>query len=151
LSDLSEKRLAAKLTKLHLEDLSKDIILTNYISNTDLPDVYNLATAFIYPSLRESFGIPILEAMACGTPVITSNCTSMPEVAGDAALLIDPTSPESIASGIHRMMTDENLRDSCIQKGMMQVQRYSWRRSAEKMNHTYQEVLNPVIVGAISS
>lgn len=137
MSDVTIGHLNTTLKSLGIQELSKHIKLTSYISNTDLPDVYNSATAFLYSSLRESFGIPILEAMACGTPVITSNCTSMPEIAGDAALLVDPNSAESIAAGIHKMMSDASLREEYRQKGLNRRKQFSWSRSARKMVEIY--------------
>jgi glycosyltransferase involved in cell wall biosynthesis len=99
-----------------------------YCPLDDLVGLYEGAAALVYPSLFEGFGIPLLEAMCCDCPIVCSNLTSLPEVAGDAALLVDPHSPEELASAIDRVLTDENLRTSLISRGQQQAQRFSWAR-----------------------
>jgi glycosyltransferase involved in cell wall biosynthesis len=111
-----------------------------YIENKDLPAVMAEAKIFLYTSRRESFGIPILEAMASGTPVVTSNVTSMPEVAGDAAYLVDPYDLTSMADGIQRVLKDEVRAKELIQKGLERVQSFSWERSARELLDVYTEV-----------
>jgi glycosyltransferase involved in cell wall biosynthesis len=111
-----------------------------YIENKDLPAVMAEAKIFLYTSRRESFGIPILEAMSSGTPVVTSNVTSMPEVAGDAAYLVDPYDITSMADGIQRVLEDEVLAKELIQKGLERVQSFSWERSARELLDVYTEV-----------
>lgn len=111
-----------------------------YIENKDLPAVMAEAKIFLYTSRRESFGIPILEAMASGTPVVTSNVTSMPEVAGDAAYLVDPYDLNSMADGFQRVLEDEVLGKELIQKGLERVQSFSWERSARELLDVYTEV-----------
>lgn len=91
-------------------ELMDRLRLPGYIPNGDLPAVYNGASAFLYTSLRESFGIPQLEAMACGTPVVTSDTSAIPEIAGEGAILVDPTSPEAIAGALLRLETDAAYR-----------------------------------------
>ena len=91
------------------------------------------ALAFVYVSLSEGFGLPVLEAMHCDIPVITSDCTSLPEVAGQAALLVDPASVSSISDAMHRLFTDESLRKELILRGREQRRQFSWQRSAEKV------------------
>jgi glycosyltransferase involved in cell wall biosynthesis len=140
ITDISEKKIKNKLNKLGIPQLLPYLKLTNYVSNVDLPDFYNKAHLFLYPSLRESFGIPILEAMSCCVPVITSNCSSMPEIAGDAAYLVDPTSPESIAKGIETVYNDINLREKLIRKGTERVKLYNWKQSAELLRQTYEAI-----------
>ena len=98
------------------------IVLTGYVVNTDLPSIYCQSDVFLYPSLRESFGIPMLEAMACGVPVITSNTSSMPEVAGSAAFIIDPFKPEEITEAITKILGDNALRDDLIKKDLSRRQ-----------------------------
>jgi len=94
----------------------------------------------LYPSLRESFGIPMLEAMACGVPVITSNTSSMPEVAGDAALLIDPFKPEEITAAMIRILEDKNLKSGLISKGFVQAAKFSWKAMARNVLEIYREI-----------
>jgi glycosyltransferase involved in cell wall biosynthesis len=95
---------------------------------------------FLYPTLYEGFGFPPLEAMACGTPVITSDCTSVPEVAGDAAILVDPTSEESIGDALMRVLQDEPLRRQMIERGREQVQRFGWQETVQKTLDVYAEL-----------
>ena len=114
--------------------------MLGYVINTDLPAMYNIAKFFLYPSLRESFGIPQLEAMRCGTPVITSNTSSMPEVSGGAALITDPFKPESITSAMLELNNDEKLRNDLIEKGYKNAKRFSWDAMAEHVLKLYEEV-----------
>lgn len=131
ISDIARFRIQNRLNKLGISDLENDIILTNYISNVDLPDVYNLAKVVVYTSIRESFGIPILEALACGATVVTSNATAMPETAGRAAILADPYSEEDIAKKIQQALTDEILVDNLKIFAIDQVKKFSWNKSAK--------------------
>lgn len=101
---------------------------------------YKAAAAFVFPSLYEGFGLPPLEAMACGTPVITSNVSSLPEVVGDAAITVDPEHVFDIKRGIREALLDEGLRQRCISAGFAQVRRFSWRRTAEQVLDVYREV-----------
>lgn len=116
------------------------IILTGYVVNTDLPAIYSQCEVFLYPSLRESFGIPMLEAMACGVPVITSNTSSMPEVAGGAALLVDPFNPEEITDALIRYISDNVLRSKMIEKGIEQAAKFSWKTMARHVLDVYRQV-----------
>lgn len=110
---------------------SKDSIhLTGYVSDKDLPLLYNLASVFVYPSLYEGFGIPPIEAMGCGCPVLVSNRTAMPEVCGDAAVYCDPEDVESIAYGLEKILEDKILRKSLSVKGTEKAKQYTWERSA---------------------
>ena len=111
-----------------------------YIENKDLPAIMAEAKIFLYTSRRESFGIPILEAMASGTPVVTSNVTSMPEVAGDAAYLVDPYDLNSMADGIQRVLEDEVLAKELVHKGFERIQSFSWEQSARELLDVYAEV-----------
>jgi glycosyltransferase involved in cell wall biosynthesis len=95
---------------------------------------------FVFPSLYEGFGLPPLEAMASGTPVITSNVSSLPEVVGDAAVLIDPYDPMAIASALERVLTDEALRHDLRARGLAQARHFSWDRSIERVRQIYAEV-----------
>lgn len=120
--------------------LSDKIHLTGYVVNTDLPAIYNLCTIFLYPSLRESFGIPMLEAMACGAPVITSNTSSMPEISNDAALIIDPFKPEDITAAILKILNNEKFKMDLIVKGYKQAAKFTWKAMAEKVLSLYKEI-----------
>lgn len=113
-----------------------------YIADPDMAPVYNLASLLLFPSLYEGFGLPPLEAMACHTPVITSNATSIPEVVGDAALLIDPLDVAGIAGALDMVLSSSELRDDLVNKGALRASRYSWRRSAEATRKVYQHVIS---------
>ena len=110
-----------------------DIIFTGRLSPNDLRYVLGSALALTFVPYFEGFGIPIIEAMSCGTPVITSNVTSMPEVAGDAALLVDPFSVEEIKNAMLKITKDNNLRNDLIKKGFVQQEKFSWDKTAEKL------------------
>ena len=138
--DYDEGELTKLLNQINAPEMRKDIFLTGYIVNTDLPAIINMSKLFLYPSLRESFGIPVLEGMRCGVPVITSNTSSMPEVAGDAAYIIDPYKPEEITEGIHKLLASEELRKEFITKGLVQAEKFSWKHMAEKVLNLYEEV-----------
>ncbi len=114
-----------------------DIILTGHITKDQLPQYIASAEALTYVSVLEGFGIPILEAMSSGTPVITSNVSSMPEVAGDAAILVDPHDPESIAQGMHEVITNKEFAQELIAKGFDRTKDFSWKKTAD---HIYQEM-----------
>lgn len=116
-----------------------DVILTGYVNDEDLPKLYRQATAFVYPSLFEGFGLPPVEAMACGTPVVTSNNSSLPEVTGEAALLIDPLSQDSIESALLEITRDQILRTRLKEKGIEQAKRFTWQGAAEKTLQLYRE------------
>lgn len=113
-----------------LGDIPPRVHFTSYISEPELPVLYAGAMAAIYPSLYEGFGLPVLEAMACGVPTITSNTTSLPEVAGDAALMVDPQRVDAIADAICRVAGGEELRRRMRERGLRQAARFSWDRCA---------------------
>ncbi len=138
--DYEESELEKLLAEIGDKELRERIILTGYVINTDLPAVYSLCKIFLYPSLRESFGIPMLEAMRCGTPVITSNTSSMPEVSGGAAYLVDPFKPEEISRGIELLLFNEELRNELAEKGILQAEKFSWKSMAENVLELYQTV-----------
>ena len=142
ISNLPQASLYDLLTGLGAQTLADDIILCGYIPNYELPYVYNAATIFLCPSLRESFGLPILEAMACGTPVITSTTSSMPEVAGDAALLVDPTSSEAMALAIERLIDQSALRARLRQQGLARAALFSWQATASKLLDVYTDSID---------
>jgi glycosyltransferase involved in cell wall biosynthesis len=99
-----------------------------------------LADAFVFPSLYEGFGLPPLEAMASGTPVLTSNVSSLPEIVDDAALLVDPYDPEAIADGMRRILSDTSLRARLIDRGHVRAARFSWEQSVKRVLTIYREV-----------
>ncbi|OJJ16493.1 mannosyltransferase [marine bacterium AO1-C] len=135
------KQLRDWLTKLHLNWLAEYIVLPCYIPNQQIAQWYNQAAAFLYPSLRESFGLPILEAMACGTPVITSNTSAMPEVARGAALLVDPTQSNEIAQAIYKITNDQALAADLREKGLVNSQQFTWTHHAQKVQETYKALV----------
>jgi len=124
------------------KNLQKAVRFLGPVTDFDLVALYNSAMALVFPSLYEGFGFPVVEAFACGTPVITSNISSLPELAGDAALLVDPTNVEEIREAMDRVIGDEGLRRSLIQKGFAQVQKFTWDRTAQQTLDVYQQVLN---------
>ncbi len=119
-------------------DKYKDrIILTGFVDEKDINTIYNGAFAFIFPSLLEGFGLPVLEAMQCGLPVISSNATSLPEVYGNAAIAINPTNKEDLISAIGKFYFDENLRKEYIEKGLEQAKNFSWEKTVDNMVNEY--------------
>jgi glycosyltransferase involved in cell wall biosynthesis len=104
-----------------------------YVNDADLPALYSHAAAFAMPSLYEGFGLPILEAMACGTPVVTSRVSSLPEAAGEAALLVDPTDTGALADALRRVLSDSDLRHRLIERGLRHVAPFVWERTAEQL------------------
>jgi len=106
------------------------VVLPGFIPQEDLPALYRQAIMLVYPSLYEGFGLPPVEAMACGTPSIVSNTTGLPEAVGDAALLVDPTDVEAIASAVSRLLDDADLRESLRQAGLAHAARFTWDRAA---------------------
>lgn len=138
--DYDQYELEKLLDEIGAPELITRIILTGYVVNTDLPAIYCQCEAFLYPSLRESFGIPMLEAMACGAPVITSNTSSMPEVAGDAAILIDPFKPEEITAAMIRIIADKELKLNLIRKGFTRAAKFSWKAMAQHVLEIYHEI-----------
>lgn len=138
--DYEKTALDNLLTEIGDKALINHIHLTGYVKNTDLPYIYSQAAIFLYPSLRESFGIPMLEAMKCGTPVITSNTSSMPEVSGNAALIIDPFKPEEIKNAMIQLLNDKTLRNEMIEKGFAQAKQFSWMNMAKEVLNLYKEI-----------
>jgi glycosyltransferase involved in cell wall biosynthesis len=111
--------------------LEGDVLYVGYVPNEELPSYYGLADLYVYPSSEEGFGLTPLEAMACGCPVVTSRASSLPEVVGDAALLVAPTDAEEIAEAMDRVLSDPDLRRSLIEKGLKRAGKFSWRAGAE--------------------
>ncbi|HIE12725.1 MAG TPA: glycosyltransferase family 1 protein [Desulfotomaculum sp.] len=112
-----------------------------YVADEDLPALYGGATVFAFPSLYEGFGLPPLEAMACGTPVVVSNVASLPEVVGDAGVYVDPYDVEDIARGIYRVLADEGLRRRLREKGLARAKLFTWEKTARKTLEVFEEVL----------
>jgi len=123
-------------------NLDGQVVLLGFIPEDELVALYNGAIVFVYPSLYEGFGMPVLEAMACGAPVITTTAGSIPEVAGNAALFIDPKSPEEIADAILRIISDAELRNLMIGKGFEQARRFSWANTTRQVMEIYRTSLN---------
>jgi glycosyltransferase involved in cell wall biosynthesis len=138
--DYDRTELEKLLDEIGDAELINKIILTGYVVNTDLPAIYSQCEIFLYPSLRESFGIPMLEAMACGAPVITSNTSSMPEVAGDGAIIIDPYNPMEITEAMIQLLNDNKLREELIRKGFEQASKFSWKAMSENVLEIYKEI-----------
>ncbi|MFN2445162.1 MAG: glycosyltransferase family 4 protein [Vicinamibacterales bacterium] len=126
---------------VHRHRLDKQVRFFGFQPIETLSIFYRLAEVFVFPSLYEGFGLPPLEAMACGTPVVTSNISSMPEVAGGAAVLVDPTNSEAITAGILRAATDRALRAELVAKGLARARQFSWAESVKRIHGIYMEVL----------
>ncbi|MBI0398577.1 glycosyltransferase family 4 protein [Cyclobacterium marinum] len=138
--DFGKEVLVSMLNEIKAPQLLSKIHLTGYIPNEDLPAIYSQAKVFLYPSLRESFGLPILEGMACGCPVITANTSSMPEVAGDAAIIVDPFDPSAISAGIEKILSDEVLRKELISKGYDRPPFFDYKKGALDTLTAYKKI-----------
>lgn len=121
--------------------LAPHVRFTGFVAEEDLPALYNGADLFVFPSLCEGFGLPVLEAMACGTPVVTSNTSSLPEVAGDAALLVDPTDVAAITEAMERVLSDPVLAADLRARGLARASQFSWERTARETLAVYERVL----------
>ena len=126
---------------VHKYQLHRYIRFLGFVPDKTLAVLYRLASVFVFPSLYEGFGLPPLEAMASGTPVVTSNVSSLPEVVGDAAVLVDPYSAEAIAAGILEVLRSTHLREELKRRGFERVKAYSWQRSAQRVREVYGEVV----------
>jgi len=133
-------KLPALRRAVHSHKLHKHVRFLGYLSDDTLAALYRLAAVFVFPSLYEGFGLPPLEAMASGTPVVTSNVSSLPEVAGDAAVLVDPYDPHAIMDGIRRVLTDSSLAAELRRKGPLRAREFSWERSVQRTRRLYEEV-----------
>jgi glycosyltransferase involved in cell wall biosynthesis len=134
---LKQEYVEKLLIDMHMEACASKIVLTGYVPGEDLPALYNGAFAFLYPSLLEGFGIPVLEAMACGTPVVTSNCSSLPEVAGEGGFFVNPLHPQEITDAILRLENDEQLYQSQVNYGIEHVKQFSWKHAADEYAKIY--------------
>jgi glycosyltransferase involved in cell wall biosynthesis len=130
-------RIFARVQELGVE---QRVIFPGYVADADLPALLSGARVFAFPSLYEGFGFPVLEAMACGVPVVCSDVSSLPEVAGDAALLVDPLDTRAWATALERALTDEELRVELTTRGYVQVERFSWQRAAEATLNVLEKV-----------
>ena len=139
-ADYSPARAKTSAEEAQCPEILLNMILPGYIPNTDLPYIYNSAFAFLYTSLRESFGIPLLEAMACGTPVVSSNTSAIPEVAGNGALLVDPTDPRQIAAALLSLERDGQLLQKTRAYGLERVKNFSWENTARGDVDIYHEI-----------
>jgi glycosyltransferase involved in cell wall biosynthesis len=128
----------AEVKRLGLTD---HVQFIGYVDEMDLPHLYRAASVFAFPSLYEGFGLPPLEAMACGVPVVTSNASSLPEVVGDAGLLVDPLDVEALADALEQALNDEVWRRHCTARGLERAAHFTWRRAAEQLLNVYARVL----------
>jgi glycosyltransferase involved in cell wall biosynthesis len=133
-------KLPALRRAVHRNKLHKYVRFLGYLKDDTLTVLYRLASVFVFPSLYEGFGLPPLEAMASGTPVVTSNVSSLPEVTGDAAVLVDPYDVDSIGDGMRRILDDPRLAEELRLKGLKRAREFSWERSVEKTQRVYREV-----------
>ncbi len=116
------------------------IVCTGYVPDAEMPALYNLASVFVMPSLYEGFGLPVVEALACGTPVVASQVSSLPELVGDAGLMFDPQSPEQLADAVRRLLADETLRRSFREHGFVQARKFSWDAAARQALSVFNRV-----------
>ena len=121
--------------------LAGRVIFPGFVAEADLPALYSAASLFAYPSLYEGFGLPLLEAMACGTPVVASNRSSLPETVGQAGLLVDPYNVEALAAAMQQILADPSLRQHLIQAGQAQAQKFTWSDMGEKLVALYRKIL----------
>jgi glycosyltransferase involved in cell wall biosynthesis len=129
------------LQRIERSPRKRDIQVLGYVPGPELEELYRRAAIFAFPSLDEGFGMPVLDAMARGVPVLTSSVSAMPEVAGDAALLVDPIDASAIAEGLSRLMADTALRDALVRAGLARVQEFTWEKSVEATWKVYGELL----------
>jgi glycosyltransferase involved in cell wall biosynthesis len=122
---------AEVVTEIKASGMADRVTFLGYVPATDLPTLYSGADAFCLPSLYEGFGLPVLEAMACGTPVVAPDRSALPEVAGDAAMLVDPTNPQAIGATLSRLLIDDSLRRELVERGCRRAQQFTWERTAE--------------------
>ena len=122
-------------------NIASRVIFTGFISEEDKLDLIRAATVFVYPSLYEGFGIPVLEAMACGIPTITSNISSLPEITGNATLLVDPTSEDEIAAALNRLLSSSDLRRELSRRSILQAALFTWDKTATLTMNTYRSLV----------
>jgi glycosyltransferase involved in cell wall biosynthesis len=130
--------LQQKINELGLQD---HVSILGYVADEDLPALYSAASLFAFPSLYEGFGLPVLEAMACRTPVVCSNSSSLPEVAADAAVLVDPTNTEALAEAMCSVLRDVDLKEELCRRGLQRAREFSWEKTARGTVAMYRELL----------
>ena len=130
------------LKRIETSPRRPDIQALGYVPDATLENLYQRASVFAFPSLDEGFGMPLLDAMARGVPVLTSNVSAMPEVSGDAALLVDPSDAASIADGLGRLIQDESLRKRLVQRGLERSREFTWEKTVGETWKVYQELLS---------
>lgn len=140
IADLQEEYIDTLLQQENISKIKPYLKYPGYIPNQDLATLYNAAFIFLYPSLRESFGIPMLEAMACGTPVITSNTSAMPEVAGSDAILVNPLEPQEIANALLRLENVPDFYQQQMEYGLERVKQFSWKNTADEYVKIYKGI-----------
>jgi glycosyltransferase involved in cell wall biosynthesis len=133
--------LSEAIFEAHERSAARDeIIFPGFVPDEELPTLYSAASAFAFPSFYEGFGLPLLEAMACGTPVVSSSAASLPEVVGDAGPLVDPNDPEALAEALHQVLTDERLRETNRALGLERAAQFTWPAAAQKLLDVYERV-----------
>ncbi len=137
------------MKKLASLGITEDVIFLDHVSELELAYYYSSAQLLAYPSLYEGFGLPPLEAMACGCPVVTSNTSSLPEVVGEAGLMVNPYDIDSLAQAMRQVLTDSELRDNMVRKGLEQSKRFSWEKAAEQTLEVYKKVGSAYGLGTI--
>ena len=135
------RSLESRVKELNREN---DIIFIGYLDNRQLPILYSGASAFLFPSLCEAFGIPLIEAMACEVPIVTSTIEAMPEVIENAGVVVDPYNIEEMATKTFEMITNRELREDLVQKGVNRVGRFSWENAARKTLSVYEDMLQTI-------
>jgi glycosyltransferase involved in cell wall biosynthesis len=130
---------SAMLAALATHHLQQDALILGYVPAEDLPALYHAASLLVYPSLFEGFGIPLVEAMSCGCPIVCSNVTSLPEVAGDAAVLVDPYDVEGLADAMARVLDDNDSRADLIARGLVRARHFSWKQAARQTIQVYRQ------------
>ncbi len=133
-------RVGSYMNTVRTYGLEAKVVCPGRVSFEDLRVLYSAADLFVFPSIYEGFGMPVLEAMACGAPVITSNTTSLPEVAGDAAILVDPLDARELGEAMVRVLSDEKLREALREKGFERVKHFTWEQAARRTMEVYREV-----------
>jgi len=136
LTGMPEAALSQQVMALQLQDR---VVYAGHLTEPELAAYYRGAVAVVCPSLYEGFGLPPLEAMACGTPVVTSNRTALPEVVGEAAMLVDPYDVEALAWGIRRVVDDQGLRQALAHQGLVRAQQFTWEQTAARVWQVLQE------------
>ena len=140
----TQSEVSKLLKQLKIEKLTARINCIGYVSNTDLSKFYSLSSLFLFPSIREGFGIPVIEAMACKTPVLTSLISALPEVVQDAAYLVNPEQPNEIADAMYLIQNNSDLKNELIAKGYSRSQKFSWAEAAQQTLSLYLYVIQSI-------